>query len=165
MVRPALLLLAASLMGSVPAYAEQLFDEQGFNVRWDNTFRYSIGTRLQPPSAVTLTYPNSDDGDRAFAPGLMTSRLDLLSVLDLSKDDFGAQISVAAWYDSVYNTRNDDKSSATTNAVSVPAGKFVNATSAIDGRYAEIADSFVYANFALNGMPVSLRLGRQTLLW
>jgi hypothetical protein len=165
MVRPALLLLAASLMGSVPAYAEQLFDEQGFDVRWDNTFRYSVGVRLQPPSAIILDYPNSGDGDRAFAPGLMTNRLDLLSVLDLSKDDFGAQISVAAWYDTVYNTRNDDKSPATTNAASVPAGKFVNATSAIDGRYAEFADSFVYANFALDGMPVSFRLGRQTLLW
>jgi len=35
----------------------------------------------------------------------------------------------------------------------------------LDGQYAEIGDSFVYGNFIIDSMPVSVRVGRQTLLW
>jgi hypothetical protein len=164
MIRPAFFPLAASLLGVVPAQAAQLYDQGGLNIRWDNTLRYSVGTRLEEPSSEILLLPNGDDGDRAFAPGLMTNRVDLLSVLDLTKPDFGAQISVAAWYDTVYHARNDN-GSPTVNAISVPSNKFVRATRNIDGQYAEFADSFVYANLELVGMPLSLRIGRQTLLW
>jgi hypothetical protein len=164
MIRPAFFPLAASLLGVVPAQAVQLYDEGDLNIRWDNTLRFSVGTRLEKPSSVILAFPNGDDGDRAFAPGLMTDRVDLLTVLDLTKGDFGAQISVAAWYDTVYHTRNDDRS-PTVNAISGGGGKFVRATRDIDGQYAEFSDSFAFANLELAGMPLSLRIGRQTLLW
>lgn len=164
MVRRALLFLATYLVGLAPAQAEQIYDGNGFDIRWDNTFRYSVGARLQSPSPVILNFPNADDGDRSFAPGLMTDRIDLLSILDLSGDDFGAQISLAAWYDSVYHTRNDDNA-PTANATSVSPGHFVRATRNIDGQYAELGDTFAYANFVFWRTPVSLRVGRQTLLW
>src|SRR5512146_179956 len=164
MVRRVLLFLAAFFVGLGPAQAEQIYQGNGFDIRWDNSFRYSIGARLQSPSPDILNFPNADDGDRSFAPGLMTDRIDLLSVLDLSGDEFGAQISLAAWYDSVYHTRNDDNA-ATVNARSAPPGHFVRATRNIDGQYAELGDTFAYANLAFWHTPVSLRVGRQTLLW
>ena len=164
MVLRALLFLAAIIVGLGPAQAEQIYQANGFDIRWDNIFRYSIGARLQSPNHDVLNFPNADDGDRSFAPGLMTDRIDLLSVLDLSGDDFGAQISLAAWYDSVYHARNDDNA-ATVNATSVPPGHFVRATRNIDGQYAELGDTFAYANLAFWDTPVSLRVGRQTLLW
>jgi hypothetical protein len=164
MFRPTALFLAASLLGNVPAYAEELYRQGDFEVRWDNTLRYSVGARLENPSPTILAHPDSDDGDRAFTRGLMTNRLDLLSVLDLTKSDFGVQVSIAAWYDTVYHESNADRA-PTANAVSVPAGTYTRATRNIDGQYAEFSDSFAYANFALAGMPLSLRIGRQTLLW
>ena len=164
MVRRALLFLAAYFVGPAPAQAVQIYDGNGFGIRWDNAFRYSVGARLQSPSPVILGFPNADDGDRSFAPGLMTDRIDLSSILDFTGDDFGAQISLAAWYDSVYHTRNDDNA-ATANAKSVPPGHFARATRNIDGQYAELGDTFAYANFALWRAPVSVRVGRQTLLW
>ena len=164
MARKTLLFLAACFIGPASAQAEQIYEGSGLNIRWDNTFRYSLGARLQPPDSVILDFPNANDGDRAFAPGLMTNRLDLSSVLDISGDDFGAQVSLAAWYDGVYHARNDT-SAATVNANSVPPGHFVRATRDIEGQYAELGDTFVYANFMVWRAPTSLRIGRQTLLW
>ncbi|HEY4076014.1 MAG TPA: DUF1302 family protein [Rhizomicrobium sp.] len=165
MVRSASLFLAASLSATVTAQGAELYSQDGIEARWDNTLRYSVGARLSSQNSTILSYPNGDDGDRAFAQGLMSSRLDLLSVFDLTGETVGLQASVAAWYDTVYFTHNDDRSGATTNATSVPFGSFTHATRSLDGVHADLADTFVYGNFAIEGMPVSLRLGRQTVLW
>jgi len=164
MVRRTLLFLAVYFIGQASAQAEQIYEGNGFNIRWDNALRYSVGTRLQSPDSVILSFPNADDGDRSFASGLMTDRVDLSSILNISGDDFGMQVSLAAWYDGVYHARNDDNA-ATVNASSVPPGHFVRATRKIDGQYAEFGDTFVYANFNLWRAPISFRVGRQTLLW
>src|ERR1700748_1397201 len=124
MVRTVFLLLAASLVAVVPAAGAELYNEDGIEAGWDNPLRYSVGVRLSPQNSTSLSYPNSDDGDRAFAPGLMSNRFDLLSVFDVTGETMGLQASVAAWYDTVYYTHNDDKSAGTTNATSVPSGTF-----------------------------------------
>jgi hypothetical protein len=147
------------------AWAASLYSEDGLEIRWDNTLRYSAGVRLAARDPVLLSLPNGDDGNRAFAPGLMSNRLDLVSVLNIAAGEFGLQAGVAAWYDSVYQTRNDNKSAATFNAVSVPPDRFPRATRKLNGQYADLGETFVYGNFLLDGMPVSFRAGRQTLLW
>jgi len=43
--------------------------------------------------------PNADDGDRNFAPGIISNRFDLYSQLDFSKGRFGFDASARAWYD------------------------------------------------------------------
>src|SRR3569623_362978 len=93
--------LGAWLMLSTPVLAMPLLDNGAVTLRWDNTLRYSTGLRLADADPVTLSYPNSDDGDRNFAPGLMRNRLDLLSVLDITSQTIGVQASVDAWYDRV----------------------------------------------------------------
>ena len=147
------------------AHAAELYSADGLTIRWDNNLRYSAGERLDAPNPVILSYPNSDDGDRDFGRGLMSNRLDLLSVLDVTGDSAGLQLSIEAWYDSVYQSHTDNNSPATYNPVSVPNTQFAHAVKNLDGQHADIGDSFVYGNFHLGDMPLSLRVGRQTLLW
>ena len=148
-----------------PASAAELYDTDGITLRWDNTLRYSAGFRMGSADPITLSYPNSDDGDRNFAAGLMESRFDLISVLEAKGEDFGAAASLLAWYDTVYFQRTDNTSPATSNIPSVPATSFSHATRHLDGARAELGDAFVYGNLSPGGMPLTLRLGRQTLLW
>src|SRR5476649_2185942 len=115
-VRPALLWLCALgfLMASGRhAGAAQLYAADGLDVRLDNTLRYSAALRLESPSAALLGYANGDDGDRNFAPGLVSDRFDILSEFDIAVGDFGAHTSATAWYDTVYQARTDNMSTAT----------------------------------------------------
>jgi Protein of unknown function (DUF1302) len=159
------LALLVMCLAPLPALSAELYAGDGMDLRWDNTVRYSTAMRLSPQNAALLAYGNADDGDRDFAAGIVSNRFDLLSQLDLSLDDFGLHASAAGWYDSVYNARNDDRSQTTYNAVATSAGHFAPAASAIEGRYAELDDAFLYGNFSIAQMPVSLRLGRQTVTW
>ncbi len=145
--------------------AAELYDESDLVVRWDNTLRYSAAFRLAGRDPALLANINGDDGDRNFAPGLISNRVDLSSRIDLSRDGFGLDASADAWYDSVYQQRNDNDSPATFNPVSVPHNSFTAATKSIEGRRAELADAFVYGATELGRLPFSFRIGRQTLLW
>ncbi len=156
---------ALTVLVCMPVHAADLYSGDGFDVRWDNTIRYSAAARISPRDAKLLTDPNSDDGDRDFAPGLISNRLDLLSALDVSKGDFGVHASVAAWYDTIYHARTANDSPATYNPISVPNTEFAHAVRNLMGQDAEIEDAFAYGNFAVDDVPVSMRFGRQTVLW
>ncbi|MGF0237285.1 DUF1302 domain-containing protein [Rhodococcus sp. IEGM1300] len=149
-------------------------------LRWDNTFKYSAGMRVKgqddtltknvPATAGSGSGPsalNGDDGDRNFKSGrLISNRLDLLSEMDLVfRDDFGLRVSGAAWYDDVYNQKNENDSRATNNSLSVPYNEFTHDTRDLHGRQAEILDAFVFGGADVGTARVSGRLGRHTVLW
>ena len=134
-------------------------------LRWDNTFKYSNGFRLKGRSETIMADARVDDGDRNFGKGLISSRLDLLSELDASYKNIGARVSAAAWFDDVYNKRNDNNSPATSNNVSVPYDRFTEATRNRMGRKAELLDAFVYAKGSVVDTPVTVRLGRHSLVF
>ena len=148
-----------------PVSAADLYHSDDFDVRWDNTLRYSAAFRVFPYDAALVSDPNYDDGDRNFAPGVVSNRLDLLSEVDASYGDMGLRVSVAGWYDTVYHQRNANDSPATFNPVSVPHDKFTRAVARLHGADVQLGDAFVYDNFTAAGVPVSLRLGRYALLW
>lgn len=148
-----------------PGRAAELYAGDDISIRWDNTVRYSAGFRVSPRDHYYNYEPNNDDGDRDFSPGPMSNRLDLLSVLNISRDNFGVQASIAAWYDTVYHGRTDNNSPATYNPTSMPDFQFARATRDLHGQHAEIGDTFAYGTFSLEDVPVSVRIGRQTLLW
>jgi hypothetical protein len=158
-------LFAFAVLGASPVRAADLYSSDGLDVRWDNTFRYSAGFRVSPRNPNLLSNINSDDGDRDFAPGLISDRIDLLSTLDISRGDFGAHVSAAAWYDTVYHARTANDSPSTYNPLSVPSTQFARAVQTLMGQDAEIEDAFAYGSFAIGDSQVSLRLGRQTVLW
>ena len=156
-------LLASAPAG--PALALDLYHDATSDVRFDNTLSYNAEFRLAPRDQALLADPNEDDGDRNFASGVVSDRFDLLSQLDFSSGDFGVRVSGAGWYDGEYFGRNDNNSPATFNPVSVPHDHFTSAVQALHGLHAELLDGFVHDSFELGGVPLSLRVGRYTLLW
>jgi len=145
------------------AQAAQIYAGDGLDVRWDTTLRYSIALRPQSRSGELLSYINGDDGDRNFAPGPVSDRLDLVTKLDIAAGDVGLHASAAVWYDAAYRGHTDNSSPATDNTAS-PARQFAPAVRDLQGQHAELLDAFAYGNFALGQTTVSVRAGRQTLL-
>jgi hypothetical protein len=143
-------------------------------LRWDNTVKYSAAARVASRDDVLVTDDpsanrntiNLDDGDRNFDKGLISNRFDLLSEADLSfKNNFGARVSAAAWYDTVYNRDNSNDAPGRVNQTSVPFNEFTDDTRRLHGRKAEFLDAFVFANGDIAGRPANVRLGRHTLLY
>jgi len=145
--------------------AADLGDVDGWDVRWDNTVRYTAAFRLFRQSDALIADPNADDGDRNFSPGLVSNRFDLLSELDVSKGNFGLDVSADGWYDTVYHQTNHNDSPATFNPYTVPHNHFTHATEILQGEDADLLNAFVHDSFDVGDTPVSFRLGRNSLLW
>lgn len=161
--------LAASLgmLSSMSANAFRM-DDGELKVRWDNTVKYSAAWRVadRDSEVESTSYnPNLDDGDRNFGKGLISNRFDLLSELDVVYRNFGARVSAAAWYDTLYNRSTDHDSPFSFNAVSVRNDEFAEATEKLHGRKAEFLDAFVFGQFAPADMQLTLRAGRFTQLY
>jgi hypothetical protein len=160
-----LAVVAVALAAAAPVRAEELFQSNGWDLRWDNTLRYTAAFRLSHYDEAVVADPNADDGDRNFAPGVISNRLDLLSELDLSHGPFGVEVSGAFWYDTVYHQSNSNDSPATFNPYSVPHNHFTSATETLLGEDADLLNAFAYGSFDAGDIPVSFRIGRHTLLW
>jgi Protein of unknown function (DUF1302) len=137
----------------------------GTTVRLDTTLRYTTAFRVEGRNAVLLSNPNNDDGDRDFSAGLVSNRGDLLEDFDIARDDFGLHASGDGWFDSVYQQSNANNSPATFNPISVPHNQFTKSVQTLEGRSAELLDAYVHGTFDIDEMPLSFRLGRQTLQW
>ncbi len=139
-------------------------------LRWDTTLRTSLAARTEPQDAALLRNSNADDGDRAFNQGLISERVDILSEADLLLPDsplgeLGAGASADGWYDAAYHGRTANRSPATFNPISVPNTRFPKDVQALQGDQAELLTATVHDRFMAGDMPVTVRLGRQTLLW
>lgn len=141
------------------------------SLRWDNTVKYTAAWRLNKQSSE-LTSPfaaNNDDGDRNFDRGLISNRFDLLSEFDLVyAKRYGLRLSGAAWYDQVYNQKNDNPGfagGAFPNNQSVPYDEFTSATKRLHGRKADLLDAFAFGGFDLGSTKLNLRAGRHSVLW
>jgi hypothetical protein len=157
--------LGLALLPGSSLFAADLYQDGDFDIRWDNTIRYSAAFRLEGRNDALLANPNGDDGDRNFSPGLISNRLDLLSEADISDGAFGVHASAAAWYDSVYNQRNANDWPSTFNPWSVPHNEFTHDVQVLHGEDVQILNAFGYGSFDLGGMPVSFRIGRHALQW
>jgi hypothetical protein len=175
------MLVATSLMAAGSTLAAPIdVGNPDIKLRWDNTFKYSAGMRLKDQDdTLTQNVPatpgggkgpaalNADDGDSNFKKGrLISNRLDVLSEMDLViHDSYGLRVSGAAWYDDVYNQKNDNHSPATNNSLSVPYNEFTDDTQDLHGRKAEFLDAFVFGGADVGTARVSGRLGQHTVLW
>jgi hypothetical protein len=157
--------LLGSLVAATPALAGEIYRDGDTSLRWDNTLRYTAAFRLDSADPRLIADPNADDGDRNFDPGLVSNRFDWVSELGFARGNFGAEVSAQAWYDSVYNTSNDNDSPATANQVSVPYDRFTDAVRTLHGRNIELLNGFVYDRFTVGSMPATVRIGRHTLVW
>ncbi|NDY90261.1 DUF1302 domain-containing protein [Ideonella sp. TBM-1] len=163
-----------ALCGPVSAFQIDTEDPD-LRILWDTTVKYSAGFRMEKASSAIVGggnydtsssgyFPNTDDGSRNFGKGLVSSRLDLLTELDLQYKRSGFRVTGAAWRDGVYRGRNDNDSAGTANPLSVAHDDFTAATRKLHGGDAEVLDAFVFTRFDLGDMPASVRLGKHTLL-
>ncbi|MGH6890105.1 MAG: DUF1302 domain-containing protein [Rhizomicrobium sp.] len=155
----------ALVLAAFPATAADLFEGDGWDLRWDNTIRYTAAFRLFAYDDRVVADPNGDDGDRNFAPGPISDRLDWISEFDLSRGPFGVDVSAAAWYDTIYHGTNANDSLQTFNPYSVPHNRFTRSTEELMGEDADLLNAFAYGTFDAGEVPVSFRIGRHTLLW
>src|SRR5690606_23399409 len=161
--------LALAIMGAAGGATAMSFDvgNPDINLRWDNTVRYNLGVRMEEQDSKIMNNPNYDESNGKFDKGdIVTNRLDLLSEIDLSyRNDFGARVSAAAWYDDAYHNTG-----VKTNVPGYASGYDRNRYSSEAKRYVlgpsgEILDAFVWTNFSLGATPVNLKAGRHTNYW
>jgi len=139
-------------------------------MRWDNTLRYNLGSRVQSQNPAILGAPNNDDGDRNFSNGsLVTNRLDVLSEFDFVwQKSYGARVSAALWYDNAYGSL-DNTFAATANTLvnGLPAPGVLSPYSKryLKGPSGEWLDAFGFANFEALGMQWNVKAGQHTVYW
>lgn len=173
-LRPVALAAALTVM-SVPVWASDTAEAElsDWKVNWTNTFKYGGAYRLKDADPALVTpFPNTnvsnlDDGDRNFKKGAISNRLELLSELDaVSSKGYGARISAATWYDTVYN-KSTGNPGFTGGAVPnhLPPTEFTTTTRDLMGRKIELRDAFVFGKAEVGGMPLTARLGQHSLVW
>ncbi|WP_233808757.1 DUF1302 domain-containing protein [Paraburkholderia sp. HP33-1] len=169
--RMSMLALAAAVCATPQAHAFDInTGNDDLSVRWDNTLKYSNAFRVEGQSNSLLTgnafSANTDDGNRNFNPGLISNRVDWLSELDVVyAQRYGFRVSGAAWYDSVYNTYNDNNSPGTANRFSGAYNTFNPTTRTLEGRDVELLDAFVFGGFDIGSTRLNVRAGQHSVLW
>jgi hypothetical protein len=137
-------------------------------LRWDNTIRYNLSTRVQGQDQALLKNVNIDDGNRNFERGRWFNRFDVLSEADIIyKRSFGARVSAALWWDPAYRTL-DSTSPQTSNTLvnGLPAVALSPFTERYgEGPSAEFLDAFVFANFDAGTIPINIKAGQHTVYW
>ena len=171
-LRPGLVTVAMATLlgmsGGAEAFEIQTGNED-VKVNWDNSIRYNLGYRVGKADEAILGNPDLDDGDRNFRNGIVTSRLDLLSELDVSyQKKYGFRLSGAGWYDPVYSKGNLNKDLATSNAFDSNGNQI--AINSYTKRYylgpsGELLDAFVFGKFDIAEIPFQVKVGRNTQFW
>lgn len=138
-------------------------------VRWDNTLRYNIATRVEQRDSKIGNSALSDEGTYSFDKGdLVANRLDLLTELDVVyKGKTGFRVSAAGWYDAAYGDRSETNPNAPFTAIPSYANReYSDYTKRFyKGPSGELLDAFVFANFEAGEVPVRLKAGRHTVFW
>ncbi len=139
------------------------------SIRWDNTFRYNLGVRVEGRDNKIGNSAVSDEGTYSFNTGnAVTNRGDVLSELDVVwKKQLGFRVSGAGWYDAAYDSdSSSNPNPPLVNIPSYPNRLYTPYTKRFyHGPSGELLDAFGFANFDLGTVPTSLKAGRLSLYW
>lgn len=170
--KKAIYVAVISALTSTPAAAFQIdTGNPDVFMSFDNTVKLSSSYRLKNPDQSVAGSPenlqvNVNDGDNNFRRGFTSKRFDLLSEFEVKyKRDFGVRVSGAAWYDEVYNRKNDNPGTFGVNSRSAKYNNFTTQTEKLHGRKAEFLDAFVWGNVDVGEKSVNLKAGRFTQLY
>jgi Protein of unknown function (DUF1302) len=135
------------------------------SVRWDNTFRYNAGWRLEDQNQDFIDSPFYDDGENSFEQGdMVINRLDILSELDVVwKGQHALRISAAGWYDDVYQDDVTPRSNASGNYIDNEYNSYADRYMA--GPSGEILDAFVQSSFYVGQVSGTVRAGQHNVYW
>ncbi|MEH6634215.1 MAG: DUF1302 family protein [Halioglobus sp.] len=173
-------LLALSVLAAISSQANAFQFDTGddWAIRWDNTFKANVMTRVakQDDDVVTpqagASWELADDADLSVdrsGGGLVSTRIDVISEMDVIwKDNFGFRVSGSAWYDPQYSSSNNDHPSDRSLSWASPSADVGDYNhEAKDLHYAggELLDAFVFGNFDFGDMALGVRAGRHTIYW
>lgn len=167
-ILPASIVALMALSGSANAFKVES-DNPDLDIRWDNTFRYNAGWRMQDAAGYQSGSAVVGGSESKWTRGdMITNRLDDLSEFDfIYKKDTGFRVSAALWTDTVYQGSPPRTGGPLNNLGSLlfPNGKWNNDVSRWYGQGAEILDAFVFTKIDLGDVPVNLKLGKHTIYW
>ncbi|GAB4057130.1 DUF1302 domain-containing protein [Uliginosibacterium sediminicola] len=168
-IKPSRIGLALAACFAMPASQAFQFDtgDSDFKIRWDNTLKFSTIYRTRNPDNGQLaeqTASPSGDGNRNFKKGIASRRLDLSSELDVTRNDVGGRLSVAGWYDDVYQGSNDNSTTITHNRT-VGASDFSPGTTKAVGGDSRLMDAFIFFKGDVADMPGRITLGRHAVVY
>ncbi len=174
------ILTVGALVGGGIAYpslakATELYtgavDGNNLDIHLDTTVQYSNILRVGSPSSALAgpTNPNGNDGDSNFRSGLVDNTFEVLPVFDLIYGNYGIHVSGEAFLDTPYLGTNQNNQAGTYNPyTTVDNQHFTSATRNVAGQNAELLDANVHGTYYFGGnndQQVTLKFGRQTLLW
>jgi hypothetical protein len=168
---PAAVAVAAAL--AVMAGGAQAFEIDTGNpdliVRWDNSVRLNLATRVESRDDKIGNSALADEGTYSFDKGdFVAKRFDLLSEFDVVyKKRFGARVSATAWYDGAYGGASRSNPNAPLANIPSYVGKQYSSTTKrlYRGGTGELMDAFVFGGVDLGDVPVQAKLGRHTVYW
>jgi hypothetical protein len=174
-------LLALSVLTAISSQANafQFDTSDDWEIRWDNTFKANVMSRVEKQDknvyeggrgnsliAAGLADDATLSVDRSDL-GLVSTRLDVLSEFDVIwKRDFGFRISGSAWYDYAYKDSDHPKDRRKTWASpSVKPGEYNDEAEDLHYFGGEILDAFVFGNWYIGDTSLGVRAGRHTIYW
>jgi Protein of unknown function (DUF1302) len=162
---------------SAPVMAFQLDTPDDWDIRWDNTFKANLMSRVarqdkdvyvgrRGNSAFYLADDATLSVDRSGL-GIVSARVDVLSELDvIYKQNFGFRVSASGWYDHAYRDSDHPKDRRYTWASpSVSPGEYSDEAEDLHYFGGEILDAFVFGNFDVGDAAIGVRAGRHTIYW
>lgn len=172
---------AATLLPLVAAIASINQAQAGFTddfgrptINWNNTVKYNMMYRVADQDSSLLAGAqtnggNFDDGNANFDKGVVSNRIELLTELDvIGENGFGGRVSALGYYDTVYNSKNDNPGfagGAFPNHISESYNEFTDDTREVHGRDIELRDAFLFGRFMIGDSPLRFRLGQYSLVW
>lgn len=165
-----LALAAATLALAAPAMAFEIDSgNPDLSIRWDNTVRLNLATRVEGRDPKIGNSAVADEGTYSFDKGdMVAQRLDLLSEFDLVfKKRSGLRVSAAGWFDGAYGSKSRSNPNAPLSAIPSYIGNQYSDTikHLYRGGTGEILDAFVFTGFDVGESPVSVKFGRHTVYW
>jgi hypothetical protein len=165
----AALLLAA---GAGPAKAFNVYDGSNagndLEINLTTELSYSTFYRVNGVSSQLggAENANGNDGDANFRHGFVGNQFEALPVLDIKDGNYGAHVSGEFYLNTSYLGTNQNNQPGTNNTVLPKNNDFSSATRNVNGLNARLLDAFVFAKQQFgNDQTISLKFGRQTLLW
>jgi hypothetical protein len=142
---------------------------EDLSIRFDNTVRFNVMSRVADEDEAMLANWNTDDGARNFPQGSVFTRFDLLTEFDVVwQRSLGFRVSAASWWDAGYDSL-DNRALATSNNLDkngLPIlGLDKHTQRYAEGPSGEFLDVFAFAKFDVGNAPVNIKVGQTTVFW
>lgn len=153
------------LLLAVPAQAVEfsLADDE-VTGSLDTTVSYGQLYRVQGRDK-TNDDTNGNDGNRNFDTGLVSEVFKLTSELEANYQNFGLFVRGTAFYDTQIMDKRNDNDDYRPSQGYPNNNHFTDETRHKAGRDAQILDAYVYGNWDVGDMPLTVKVGSQVFNW